>query len=108
IIISVFLSNLFKYLSQRVMTDMRTAVVRNIRHTLFEKVTQLDIAFFNKRRKGDLLSSLSSDVNEIESSVVSSVQVVFREPLMLVGYIVLLFMMSVELTLFTMLVLPIS
>ncbi|MER2998127.1 ABC transporter ATP-binding protein [Pontibacter populi] len=108
IIVSVFLSNLFKYLSQRVMTDMRTAVVRNIRHSLFEKMTQLDISFFNKRRKGDLLSSLSSDVIEIESSIVSSVQVVFREPLMLVGYIVLLFMMSVELTLFTLLVLPVS
>ncbi|MBC5775889.1 ABC transporter ATP-binding protein [Pontibacter sp. KCTC 32443] len=108
ILVSVFFSNLFKYLSQRVMTDMRTSVVRNIRHALFEKMTLLDIDFFNKRRKGDLLSSLSSDVNEIESSVVSSVQVVFREPLMLVGYVVLLFMMSVELTLFTMLVLPVS
>ncbi|MEJ8758515.1 ABC transporter ATP-binding protein [Pontibacter sp. H259] len=108
ILVSVFFSNLFKYLSQRVMTDMRTAVVRNIRQNLFEKMTQLDIDFFNKRRKGDLLSSLSSDVIEIESSIVSSVQVVFREPLMLIGYVVLLFMMSVELTLFTMLVLPIS
>ncbi|NDK57534.1 ABC transporter ATP-binding protein [Pontibacter fetidus] len=108
ILVSVFLANLFKYLSQRVMTDMRTAVVRNVRHALFEKMTQLDIDFFNKRRKGDLLSSLSSDVIEIESSIVSSVQVVFREPLMLVGYVVLLFMMSVELTLFTMLVLPVS
>jgi subfamily B ATP-binding cassette protein MsbA len=54
------------------------------------------------------MSSLSNDVNEIESSVVSSVQVIFREPLMLIGYIILLFMMSVQLTLFTLIVLPIS
>ena len=62
----------------------------------------------HQRRKGDLLSSLSSDVNEIESSVVSSVQVVFREPLMLIGYVVMLFMMSVKLTLFTLLVLQVQ
>ncbi len=108
ILISVFFANLFKYWSQRVMTSMRTYVVKNIREALFVKITTLHVGYFHDQRKGDLMSSLSNDVNEIESSVVSSVQVIFREPLMIIGYIILLFSMSVQLTLFTLIVLPIS
>lgn len=108
ILVSVFFSNLFKYWSQRVMTNMRTYVVKNIRESLYKKITELHVGYFHNQRKGDIMSSLSNDVNEIESSVVSSVQVIFREPLMLIGYIILLFMMSVQLTLFTLIVLPIS
>lgn len=108
IVLSVFLANLFKYWSQRVLTSMRTYVVQNIRAALFMKITSLHVGYFHSQRKGDLMSSLSNDVNEVENSVVSSVQVIFREPLMIIGYIVLLFSMSVKLTLFTLLVLPIS
>lgn len=108
ILISVFFANLFRYWSQRVLTSMRTRVIKNIRESLYNKITQLHVGYFHDQRKGDLMSSLSNDVNEIENSVVSSVQVIFREPLMIVGYLVLLFSMSVKLTLFTMLVLPIS
>lgn len=108
IVVSVFLSNLFKYWSQRILTKMRTNVIRRIRSALFDKILQLHVGYFQDQRKGDLMSSLSSDVTEIEVSVVSSVQVIFREPLMIAGYIILLFTMSVKLTLFTMLVLPVS
>jgi subfamily B ATP-binding cassette protein MsbA len=108
IIISVFLSNMFKYWSQRVLTNMRTHVIRNIREKLFEKITTLHVGYFHQQRKGDLMSSLSNDVNEIENSVVSSVQVIFREPLMITGFIILLLSMSVKLTLFALIVLPIS
>jgi subfamily B ATP-binding cassette protein MsbA len=108
IIVSVFFSNMFKYWSQRVLTNMRTYVVRNIRERLFEKITTLHVGYFHQQRKGDLMSSLSNDVNEIENSVVSSVQVVFREPLMIIGFVILLFVMSAKLTLFALIVLPIS
>jgi subfamily B ATP-binding cassette protein MsbA len=108
IVVSVFLANLFKYWSQRVLTSMRTHVVKNIRESLFLKITSLHVGYFHSQRKGDLMSSLSNDVNEVENSVVSSVQVIFREPLMIIGYVVLLFSMSVKLTFFTLLVLPIS
>jgi subfamily B ATP-binding cassette protein MsbA len=107
-VVSVFLANVFKYWSQRVLTNMRTYVVKNIREGLFRKITQLHVGYFQDQRKGDLMSSLSNDVNEIENSVVSSVQVIFREPLMIIGYIILLFTMSVKLTLFTLIVLPVS
>ena len=108
IVVSDFLANLFKYWSQRVLTSMRTHVVKNIRESLFLKITSLQVGYFHSQRKGDLMSSLSNDVNEVENSVVSSVQVIFREPLMIIGYVVLLFSMSVKLTFFTLLVLPIS
>lgn len=108
IVVSVFLSNLFKYWSQRVLTRMRTNVIKNIRKTLFDKITDMHVGYFQDQRKGDLMSSLSNDVSEIENSVVSSVQVIFRDPLMIAGYIILLFTMSVKLTLFILLVLPVS
>jgi len=108
IIVSVFFSNMFKYWSQRVLTNMRTYVVRNIRESLFKKITDLHVGYFQSQRKGDLMSSLSNDVNEIENSVVSSIQVVFREPLMIIGFVILLFSMSVKLTLFSLIVLPLS
>ncbi|MES2689228.1 MAG: ABC transporter transmembrane domain-containing protein [Bacteroidota bacterium] len=80
IVVSVFLSNFFKYWSQRVLTRMRTNVIKNIRKTLFDKITDMHVGYFQDQRKGDLMSSLSNDVSEIENSVVSSVQVIFRDP----------------------------
>jgi subfamily B ATP-binding cassette protein MsbA len=105
---SVLLSNLFKFLSQRVLTSVRTKVVKNIRETVFNKITDSDLRFFYNNRKGDLISTLSNDVHEVENSVVSSLQVIVREPFMLVGFFILLFSMSAKLTLFTLLLLPIS
>ncbi|MDQ3191948.1 MAG: ABC transporter transmembrane domain-containing protein [Bacteroidota bacterium] len=108
LVFSVFMANIFKYASQRVMSSMRTTTVYNIRKNLFDKITDLHLGYFNKQQKGHLISRLTNDVNEIENSVVSSVQVVFREPLMIVGYLVLLFILSAKLTVFTLMVLPIS
>lgn len=108
IVSSFFLSNLFKYLSQRILTAMRTHVVRKIRSELFNKISGLHLDFFHTRRKGDLMSVLANDVQEVENSVVSSIQVVFREPLTIIGFFVVLFIMSFKLTLFTLIVLPLS
>jgi subfamily B ATP-binding cassette protein MsbA len=105
---SVLLSNLFKFLSQRVLTSVRTKVVKNIRETVFNKIADSDLRFFYNNRKGDLISTLSNDVHEVENSVVSSLQVIVREPFMLIGFFILLFTMSAKLTLFTLLLLPIS
>ncbi len=108
IFFSVLLSNLFKFLSQRVLTSVRTKVVKNIREAVFNKITESDIRFFYNHRKGDLISTLSNDVHEVENSVVSSLQVIIREPFMLIGFFILLFSMSARLTLFTLLLLPLS
>lgn len=108
ILVCVLLSNLFRYLSQRVLTTMRTYVVKQIRKALIAKITNLPLGFINKSQKGNILSVVSNDVHEIENSVVSSVQVVFREPLLIIGYLVLLFVISAKLTMFTLIFLPIA
>jgi len=105
---SVLFSNIFKFLSQKVLTAMRTYLLYNLRQALFNKLTTLNIGYYHNQRKGDIMSSLSNDVQEIENSIISSVQVVMREPLMLIGFFILLMMISVKLTLFTLLLLPIS
>ncbi len=105
---SVLLANLFKFLSQKVLTTVRTRLVQNVRNEVYDRLLSLDLRFYHRRRKGELLSTLSNDVHEIENSVVSSVQMVFREPLMIIGFFYLLFTLSSRLTLFTLVLLPIS
>lgn len=108
ILVCVLLSNLFKYLSQRVLTRMRTNVVKEIRKALASKFVTLPLGYVNTQQKGNLMSIMSNDVHEIENSVVSSVQVVFREPLLIIGYLVLLFVLSPRLTMFTLVFLPVA
>lgn len=100
------LTNLFKYLSLNVNSRIRATVIYNIRKALFEKVIKLDVGYFTNQRKGDLMSRLTNDLNEIESSVVSSLQIFFRDPFNLVVYIIALFMINWELMLYTLLILP--
>ena len=102
----IFLSNLFKYTSQRVLTRMRVNVLRNIRAALFVKFSDMYLGQLHAEKKGNLMSIMSNDVQEIESSVVSSFQVVFREPLLIVGYFIFLFNVSFQLTIFTVFFIP--
>lgn len=108
VLVSVFFGNFFKYWSIRVLTSMRTLVVLRLRQRLFDNLIDLNVRYFNNQRKGNLISILSNDVSEVENSVVSTIQVMLREPLMLTGYIILLFSISVKLTIFSFLVVPIS
>ncbi|KAA9324969.1 ABC transporter ATP-binding protein [Adhaeribacter soli] len=108
ILSSVLLSNLFKYLGQRVIVKLRARVVQNIRHDLYERITQLQLGYFTNERKGDLMSRMTNDVQEIESSVISTLTTVVREPIAIIGFFVILFTMSVKLTLFTLIILPLS
>ena len=108
ILFSVLMANLFRYLTQRVLARLRVYVVQNVRRDLFGKINSLHLGYFQTRKKGDVMSTMSNDVNEIENSIVNGIQVVFRDPPMLIGFIILLFTMSVKLTLFTLIVLPLS
>lgn len=108
IVISVLLSNLFKYLSAIILAQIRANVIENLRKTAFEKISFLHIGYFSNERKGDILSKLTNDVQEIESSVVNSLKVAFREPATIIIYFIVLFVMSYKLTLFTIIFLPIS
>ncbi|WP_423735725.1 ABC transporter ATP-binding protein [Chitinophaga caseinilytica] len=108
IVVSVIISNLFKYFGERTMENLRIHTLLNLRKTVFNNVMNLDIAFFNNERKGDIISKVASDVQVVQFSVTSTLQVVFKEPLQLIAYLVMLFMISVKLTLFSMLVIPIG
>ncbi|RZK86714.1 MAG: ABC transporter ATP-binding protein, partial [Hymenobacter sp.] len=108
IIVSVFLSNVFRYLGGRLLARVRARVVRNVRGSLFGRITELELGYFSNERKGDLISRLTNDVQEVEISVVNTLTAVFKEPLNIVGIFVLLFSMSARLTLFSLVLLPIS
>ncbi|MDP3453745.1 MAG: ABC transporter ATP-binding protein [Bacteroidales bacterium] len=108
LIAASLISNLLRYTSQRILVSMRTHIMRNVRRELFKKITKLHIGYFNTHRKGDILSSISNDVTEVQNGVANSFHILFREPLLIIGYLSMLFYMSPQLTAVTLLTLPIS
>lgn len=108
IVFSVFISNLFRYLSQRIMENLRIHTLLNLRKTVFNNVMDLHLGYFNGQRKGDIISKIASDVQVVQFSVTGTLQVAFKEPLQLIAYLVMLFAISTKLTLFAMLVIPVS
>ncbi len=108
ILASVLLSNLFRYLSQRFMEDLRVHTLLNLRKAVFNNVMDLHIGYFNNERKGDIISKVASDVQVVQFTVTNTLQVVFKEPLQLIFYVAVLLSISVKLTLFALLVIPIS
>jgi len=108
IIFSVLFSNLFKYLGLRIEALVRAKLVHNLRQEVYERITQLQLGYFSNERRGDIMSRLTNDVLEVENSVVSTLNVVIREPFTLIGYFVVLFTMSAKMTFITLLVLPVS
>ena len=107
-IFASFLSNLTRYLSQRILVNMRTYIMLNIRRALFNKISSLNVGYFSDQKKGDILSCISNDVTEVQNGVANSFHVLFREPLLIIGFLVGLFYMSPRLTLVTLLTLPFS
>lgn len=108
IVISVLLSNLFRYFSQRIMENLRIHTLLNFRREVFNNVMDMHMGFFNNERKGDIISKIASDVQVVQFSVTGTLQVIFKEPLQLIAYLVALFAISYKLTLFSMLVIPVS
>jgi subfamily B ATP-binding cassette protein MsbA len=108
IVLAVVLTNIFRYLAQRSMVSARTLLVKRIREAIFEKINYLHMGYFTKEKKGDLLSRMNSDVFEIEAVAANSLEILFKEPYIMIGYFIALFAISVKLTLFTLLIIPIS
>ena len=108
IIVSALLGNFFRYLSQRTMENLRVHTLLNLRRTVFDNVMNLHLGFFSNERKGDIISKIASDVQVVQFSVTGTLQVIFKEPLTLIAYIIGLFMLSAKLTLFSLLVIPVS
>ncbi len=108
VVVSVLLSNVFRYLSLRLLATVRARVIRNLRRDLYYRIVGLQLGFFGGERKGDLMSRFTADVQEVETSVVNTMTAVIKEPLTIVAYFVVLFHISGPLTLFTLVLLPIS
>lgn len=108
IVITVFLSNFFRYFSQRFMEDLRVHTLLNMRKTVFNNVMNLHVGYFNNERKGDIISKVASDVQVVQFTVTNTLQVVFKEPLQLLFFVGVLVSISFKLTLFSLLVIPIS
>lgn len=108
ILSSVLLANIFRYLSQRVMENLRAHTLLNLRRAVFNNVMDLHLGYFSNERKGDIISKVASDVQVVQYSVTGTMQVVFKEPIQLLFYMMLLFNISAKLTFFALLVIPVS
>ncbi|RPE13910.1 ABC transporter ATP-binding protein [Chitinophaga lutea] len=102
------LANFGRYMSSRVMVRMRMNVLERIRNLLYKQATEQSLSFYNKRRKGDMLSTMTNDVMEVESTLVNAIQVLLRDPLIIIVTFIALFYISAKLTLFTLIFFPIS
>lgn len=108
IIVSVLFKNAFLYLSYYVLSPMRNGVMTMLRADLYHKILELPISFFTDQKKGDLISRMSNDANEVEWSVMSTLEAVIKEPLTILFFITLMIAMSPQLSLFLLIFLPIT
>ena len=95
------------FLSSATIIPIRTGVVRDIRNQLYQKITSLPLGFFSEERKGDIIARMSGDVQEVESSIMSSLDMLFKNPILIIVYFATLLFVSWELTLFTVIFVPI-
>jgi subfamily B ATP-binding cassette protein MsbA len=108
IIVTMLLGNLFRYLSARTMENLRVHTLLNLRRRVFNNVMDMHLGFFNNERKGNIISKIASDVQVVQFSVTATLQVIFKEPVTMIAFLVILFMYSVKLTLYSLLVVPVS
>lgn len=104
--VSAFLSNLFRYLGQRTIENLRINTIRNMRNLVFDNIMGLNIGYFTSARKGDVMSRITNDIQTVRFCIVNTLQVAFREPFLIIGYIIAMVAISWELTLFAVIYLP--
>lgn len=102
-----FLKTAAYFLSSATIMPIRTGVVRDIRNQLYRKITSLSLGFFSEERKGDILARMSGDVQEVENSIMASIDMLFKNPILIIAYFATLLIISWEFTLFTIVFVPI-
>lgn len=107
-IITTVLSNVFRYLSAWTIENLRTHSLQRIRNEMFSKVIGMNVGYFSDQRKGDIISKITSDVNVVQFCITNTLQVVFREPLLIIGYVSSMLFISWQLSLFSLLFLPLT
>lgn len=108
IVVLYLMRNLLRYLAMYYLAYVRNGVVRDIREQMFYRILILPLAYFSEQRKGDLMARMGSDVQEVEWSIMSSLEMIFREPIAIVSYVVTLFFINPGLTTFVLVLLPVS
>ena len=104
---TTFLKTGAYFLSAATIIPIRTGVVRDIRNQLYQKITSLPLGFFSEERKGDIIARMSGDVQEVEGSIMSSLEMLFKNPILIISYFAALIFISWQLTLFTLVIVPI-
>ena len=105
--VMTFLKTGAYFLSSATIIPIRTGVVRDIRNQIYQKITSLPLAFFSEERKGDIIARMSGDVQEVENSIMSSLDMLFKNPILIIAYFSTLLFISWQLTLFTIIIVPI-
>ena len=95
------------FLSAATIIPIRTGVVRDIRNQLYQKITSLPLGFFSEERKGDIIARMSGDVQEVENSIMSSLEMLFKNPILIISYFLILLFISWQLTVFTLVIVPV-
>lgn len=108
VIVMIFLKNLFLYLSNYISAPIRNSVINDMRSDLFSKVLKLPIGYFSGERKGDILSRMTNDLQEVEVSIISVLDAVIRNPIMIIVYMIAMIKMSPQLTIFLIVFLPVT
>ena len=96
------------WLANYYMVPIRTGVLRDIRQPLYDKILSLPMGYFTEARRGDVISRMTNDVNEVEASIMSALDILFKDPVMILVYLVTLFVISWQLTLFVLILMPIA
>ncbi|UCG27999.1 MAG: ABC transporter ATP-binding protein [Bacteroidales bacterium] len=108
VVIMTLFKTFFKFMALYYTAPIRTGTVRDIRKEIFEKILKLPLSYYTDARKGDVISRITSDVQEIETSIMSSLEMLIRDPLTILIFTIYMFIISVKLTLFGLVLLPIS
>ncbi len=108
VIATILLKNLFRYLAMYFLAPIRNGVVRDMRNKLFNKTLELPLSYYSEERKGDIMSRMTIDVQEIEYSIMKSLEMIFREPLTIVVFLVVMFVISAKLSLIAFVLLPLT
>ncbi len=106
VVLMSLLSNLFRYLCSWTVELLRTHSVQRIRNTMFDKIMDMHVGYFSDQRKGDIISKITSDVNMVQFCITNTLQVMFREPFLVIGYLFLMFRYSWQLSIFSMIFMP--
>lgn len=107
-VVFVFFKTTFLYLSKYYLAPVRNGIIRDIRNKIYQKILQLHIGYFSDERKGDIISRTTSDVQEVETSIVGSLAIIFKDPISIIMSVIILLSMSVKLTVAAFIVLPVA